>query len=101
MTPGIVTFGKWKGHAYPCLGEDRQYVSWLLAQDWMPALYPDLFAYISGLGIPAKRYCSALTRDGNLCMFWALPEFGNVCRRHFNRDSADDFTAWAGELAAV
>ena len=97
----VIRFGKYRGHPLARLTDDPDYVSWLLAQDWLEERHPDVWAYINGLSVPALKYCAALTREGRPCMFFAVPQFGDKCRRHFNRDSAADFTAWASELVSA
>lgn len=97
----VIKFGKYRGYALARLADDPDYVSWLKAQDWLEERHPEVFAYINGMEIPSLKYCAALTREGNPCMFWAVPQFGDKCRRHFNRDTSDDFMAWAGEMVSA
>jgi hypothetical protein len=92
----VIRFGKYKGQPVARLADDPDYVSWLLAQEWLEECHPDVYAYVRGLEVPALEYCTALNRDGTACQFWA--KYGDVCKRHFHRDSAGDFSAWESEL---
>lgn len=95
----VIKFGKYRGYPLVRLTEDPDYVSWLMAQDWLEDRHPEVWAYIHGLAIPSLEYCSALTRKGEPCQFWA--KFNGKCLRHLNRDSEPDFTAWESELISA
>lgn len=95
----MIPFGKYRGAPLGILASDPAYVSWLKAQDWLAESSPEVYEYVNRLDIPALRYCAALTRDGDRCKLHA--KCGDKCKRHFNRDTADDFTSWESELVSA
>jgi hypothetical protein len=92
----MMPFGKYRGCPLGCLVNDPEYVGWLLVQDWLAERYPEVHAYIHGMGIPVLQHCAALNRNGTTCTMQA--KIGDVCKRHFNRDAEPDFSAWEKEL---
>lgn len=42
----IVTFGKYKGQPVEAMAQDKQYVDWLLAQDWVKTRYQGIYNII-------------------------------------------------------
>ena len=96
----VLTFGKYKNACAQCVAEhDPGYAQWCLAQEDMHQCYPEVFAYWRATGITPLEYCTALTREGNPCKFWA--KYEGKCKRHFHRDSADDFTSCEIELVSA
>ena len=94
----LMPFGKLRGQPYSELDRDPAYVSWLLAQDWLPEQYPQVHAYLLTLGIAPKMVCRGVTRKGDPCNMWAKHD--GYCNRHFVKSHGEDFSAWEAEFTS-
>lgn len=94
----MIPFGKYRGDPLSALDYDPEYVSWLLGQDWLQEMYPDVHAYVITLGVAPKMKCSGQTKEGNPCSYWARHE--GYCNRHLAKAYSEDFSEWEAEFAS-